>query len=132
MQRPSLVKELVNARITLKNLETLTYNFTEIDYDHATALASDLEQLYSKYQALLPKSQGLLLHPKSNTKIQYMRRKVQKARLALKCSSLPHKKSRSSKGPFVRVGSKAERLQKVLLMLSLMTPFTKMYFRLQS
>ena len=105
MQRSSLVKEMVNARIALKNLETLTYNFTEIDYDHATALVSDLKQLYSKYQALLPKSRGLLLHPKSNTK---MRRK---ARLALKCSSLPSKKSRSSKR--VRVGSKAERQQKV-------------------
>ncbi len=115
LQRPSLVKELVNARITLKNIETLTYNFTEMEYDHAKTLASDLEQLYSKYQALLPKCQGLILQPKSNMKIQYMRRKVQKARLALKCSSLPRKKSRSSKGPFVRVGSKAERLQKVFL-----------------
>ena len=111
MQRPSLVKELVNARITLKNIETLTYNFTETEYNHARNLASDLEQLYSKYQALLPKSHGLILQPKSNVKIQYMRRKVKKARAVMKCSSLPRKKSRGPKGPFIRVGSKAEKLQ---------------------
>lgn len=113
-QRQSLVKELVNARITLKNLETLTYNFTETEYKHASALASDLQQLYSKYQGLLPKCQGLLLQPKLSSKIQYMRRKVQKARIALKCSSLPRKATRSSKGRFTRVGSRAERLQKVI------------------
>ncbi len=47
MQRPSLVKELVSARITLKNIETLTYNFTEMEYDHARALAITLFKIPS-------------------------------------------------------------------------------------
>ena len=41
-----------------------------MEYDHARALASDLEELYSKYQALLPQCQGLVLQPKSNAKIR--------------------------------------------------------------
>ena len=98
----------------LKNIETLTYNFTETEQDHARELASDLEKMYSKYLALLPKQQGLTFHPKSPITTQYMRRKVQKARLALKCSTLPPpRKTRKTKGPFVRVGAKAERKQKV-------------------
>ena len=107
------MKELVDARVTLKNIETLTYNFSEREYDQASALASDLDQLYSKYQALLPNNQGLILQPKASIKIQYMRRKVQKARLALKYLPLNRPKSRRKRGAFVRFGAKAERQQKV-------------------
>ena len=103
----------MKARITLKNIETLTYNFTENECTQAINLASDLDNLYTKYYDLLPNHQGLILQPKSSIRIQYMRRKVQKARLTQKCSSLRRNKSKSRKGPFVRVGAKAERLQKV-------------------
>ena len=41
------------ARITLKNIETLTYNFTETEMEQAKALSADLDELYSKYHALL-------------------------------------------------------------------------------
>lgn len=98
----------------MKNIETLTYNFTEKEYEQAKSLASDLDELYRKYHALLPKQQGLILHPKTSVKMQYMRRKVQKARLTLQCSSLSRSKSRRKKGQFVRVGAKADRFRKVI------------------
>jgi len=71
------VKDLVTARIMLKNIETIIYNFTETEQDHARELASDLEEKKnSTYLALLPKHQRLILHSKSPT-TQYMRRKEQ-------------------------------------------------------
>ncbi len=60
----------------LKNIETMTFSFTETEEDHARELLSDLENIYKKYLAVLPKHQGLILHPKPPTTIQYMRRKV--------------------------------------------------------
>ena len=83
-QKPSLDKELVKARIALKNIKTLTYNF----------LSADLDELYSKYHALLPKCQGILLRPNA---IQYMRRKIQKPRFTLRYSTLKQSKPKRLK-----------------------------------
>ena len=69
------------ARITLKNIETLTYNFTDSETDHAKALRADLDELYSKYHAIPPKRQGILLRPNANAAIQYMRRKIRKSKI---------------------------------------------------
>ena len=66
MQKPSLDKELVKARITLKNIETLTYHFTETEMEQAKALSADLDEMYSKYHALLTKCEGILLRPNAN------------------------------------------------------------------
>ncbi len=58
----------------LKNRETMTFSFTETEED-ARELLSDLENIYKKYLAVLPKHQGLILHPKPPTTTQYMRTK---------------------------------------------------------
>ena len=80
--------------------------------EQAKALSTDLDELYSKYHALLPKRQGILLCPNANVAIQYMRRKVQKARLTLSCSSLKRSKPKRLKGYLARMGAKADRLRK--------------------
>ena len=52
----------------------MTFSFTETEED-ARELLSDLENIYKKYLAVLPKHQGLILHPKPPTTTQYMRTK---------------------------------------------------------
>ena len=100
------------ARITLKNIETLTYNFTETELEQAKALSGDLDKLYCKYHALLPKHQGILLHPNAKVAIQYMRRKIQRARFTLRCSTIKRSKPKRLKASSRRVGAKADRLRK--------------------
>ena len=100
------------ARITLKNIETLTYNFTDSGTDHAKALRADLDKLYSKYHAILPKRQGILLRPNANVAIQYMRRKIRRARFNLRCSTIQRSKPKRLKATSRRVGKKADRLRK--------------------
>lgn len=100
------------SRITLKSIETLTYNFTETEMEQAKALRADLDELYSKYHALLAKRQGILLHPNANVAIQYMRRKVQRARFTLRCSTIRRSKPKRLKASSRRVGAKADRLRK--------------------
>ena len=78
----------------------------------AKALSADLNVLYSKYHGLLPKRQGILLRPNANIAIQYMRRKVQKARFTLQCSTLKRSKPKRLKASSRRVGAKADRLHK--------------------
>ena len=85
------------ARITLKNVETLTYNFTETEMEQAKALSADLDELHSKYHALLPKRQGILLHPNANVVIQYMHRKIQRAKFTLRCSTIKRSKPKCLK-----------------------------------
>ena len=106
-------QELVMARITLKNIETLTYNFTETEMEQAKALSADLDELYSKYHALLPKRQGILLRPNANVAIQYMRRKIQRAKFTLRCSTIKRSKPKRLKASSRRVGAKADRLRKL-------------------
>ena len=109
LQKVSLNKELVKARIALKNIETLTYNFTDSKVEHATSLSAELNELYCKYEALLPKCEGI---PNANIATQYIRRKVQKAKCTLNCSSLRRSKPKRLKGISKRVGAKADRLRK--------------------
>ena len=59
------MKELVNARIKLMNIETLTYNFSEMEHDHVELWLPIRKKMYSKYQALLPKQLRLTLYPKT-------------------------------------------------------------------
>ena len=100
------------ARITLKNIETLTYNFTDSETDQAKALRAELDELYSKYHAILPKRQGILLRPNANVAIQYMRRKIRRARFNLRCSTIQRSKPKRLKATSRRVGAKADRLRK--------------------
>ena len=81
----------------IKGIETLTYNLTETEMEQAKALRADPNELYSKYHALLPKRQSILLRPNANVAIQYMRRKVQRARFTLRCSTIRRKKPKHLK-----------------------------------
>ena len=80
--------------------------------EKAKALSTDLDELYSKYYALLPKCQGILLRSNTNVAIQYMHRKIQRAKFTLKCSTIKRSKPKRLKASSRRVGAKADRLRK--------------------
>ena len=79
---------ITNARIALKNLGTLTYNFQECNDKHAQDLAQHLEELYTQYYEYLPNKDGLVIRPRCQVALQNIRRKLHRRRVSLKCSAL--------------------------------------------
>jgi len=106
---------VTKARVVAKNLETLTYNFTEEDAHVVEELAQELESVYTKFYEKLPNKEGLILCPTSQQNRQYIRHKVQKAKATLKCSSIPQRKYGRKRlhSALRRVGCKADRLRKI-------------------
>ena len=87
-QGPSLKNSITKARIALKNLETLTYNFQECNDKHAQDLAQHLEELYTQYYEYLPNKDGLVIRPRCQVTLQNIRRNLHRRRVSLKCSAL--------------------------------------------
>ncbi len=107
---------MAKARTVAKNLENLTYNFTEDHIDVVEELALELERLYAKYSQRLPSREGIVLCPTSQQSRLYIfvAIKVMKARATLKYSSLPRRKyGRKKLNPALhRFGLKADRKRK--------------------
>ena len=81
----------------------------------AQQLRKDLNDLYWKFHAQLPKREGILLRPNSRIFVQYARRKIRRAKLVIQCSSLKKTKPiKRKRGYLARVGIKAERLAKLV------------------
>jgi len=113
-QGPSLKNSITKARIALKNLETLTYNFQEYNDKHAQDLAQHLEELYTQYYEYLPNKDGLVIRPRCQVALQNTRRKLHRRRVSLKCSALlKPKKAKVAKLHLSRVGIKADRVREV-------------------
>ena len=88
---------------------------TDTDVLLAQQLRKDLNDLYWKYHAQLPKCEGIVLRPNSRICMRYARRKIKRAKLVLQCSSLKKTKPiKRKKGYLARVGIKAERLAKLV------------------
>ncbi len=105
------------ARIVAKNIQTLTYNFSEDSSHVVEELAKELETVYTKYYERLPNKEGLILCPTSQQSMQYIRQKVQKAKATLRCSTLPQRKyGRKRAHPVLRrFGRKADKIRKTLV-----------------
>ena len=74
-----------------------------------------LKDVHDKILSKLSIKEGLIAHPKHDTSVIIMRRKIKKARAILHCSVIPKSKSvkRLQQAKRCRVGSKAEKQKRV-------------------
>ncbi len=84
-QPKSLLDAVTKARIATKNIESLTYNFTEDD----ARVVEELKCMCARYYEKLPHKEGLMLCHTNQQSRQYICRKVQRAKATLRCSLLP-------------------------------------------
>ena len=107
--------EAMKVRANLKRLESLTYQFSDDQADMLKDLNSKVQDLYTDFRSLLPQKASLVLRPKGSQSVVIMRRKIQKARLTLACSSLSTtaKGKKKTKALTHRVGSKADWKRKL-------------------
>ena len=105
----------MKVRANLKRIENLTYQFSDDQADMLKDLNSKVQDLFTHFQSLLPQKDNLVLRPKGSQSVVIMRRKIQKARLTLSCSSLSTtaKGKRMTKALTRRVGSKADWIRKL-------------------
>lgn len=104
----------MSTRATLHQIETLTYNVTENEREVLSDLSSKLKELYANSYDKLPNKDGLALRPRDQRQVINMRRRVWKAKVLLKCSSLPHlrRRKRIPCSFRNRFGTKADRLRR--------------------
>ena len=105
----------MSTRAVLHQIETLTYNITEKEKDILSDLDRSLRDLYSRTYCKLPNKDGLSLRPRDQRQVVNIRRRVWKAKVLLKCSSLPplKRKKRTMSSIRNRFGSKADRLRQI-------------------
>ena len=81
--------EMLKARITLKNLENLTYNFPN-DSTIAMEFNQKLSQLFDCYYSKLSQEAGILIRPVTKFRMRMIKRKYRKlCNPVWKVSSLP-------------------------------------------
>ena len=104
----------MSTRAVLHQLETLTYNVTENEKETLVDVNHKLKDLYCTFYERMPHKEGLILRPPDQRQIINTRRRVGKAKVALKCSSLPYWRSRKRAPSSYRnrFGAKADRLRK--------------------
>lgn len=104
----------MSTRAVLHQIETLTYNITKNEKDVLADLNKKLRELYSSTYSRLPHKDGLALRPRDQRQVINMRRRVWKAKVLLKCSSLPHLRRGKKRAPSSfrnRVGIKADSIR---------------------
>ena len=101
----------MKVRGNLKRIENLTYQFSDDQTDMLKDLNSRVQDLFTSFHSLLPQKNSLVLRPKGSQSVVIMRRKIQKARLTLSCSSLSTTVKAKRKAN--RAGSKADWLRKL-------------------
>jgi len=101
----------MKVRANLKQIESLTYQFSKDQADVLAELNVKVEELFNDFKSYLPLKEGLVVRPKDNQSVVIMKRKIRRAQLALKCSSLPAtaKKVKLPKALTQRVGGIADR-----------------------
>ena len=103
--------EAMKVRANLKQIENITYQFSDDQTDMLKDLNSRVQDLFTSFHSLLPQKNSLVLRPKGSQSVVIMRRKIRKARLTLSCSSLSTTVKAKRKAN--RVGSKADWLRKL-------------------
>ena len=104
----NITEEAIKSCITLKTIEkNLTYNLTDPHVLLVQQLRKDLDELYWKYHAQLPKCEGILLQSNSRILVQYACRNIRQAKLILWYSVSKQKINKRKIGYLARVGYKS-------------------------
>ena len=111
MQGPPLQALARSTRALLHQIETLTYTVTENERQVLLDLNDNLKQLYGTTYDKLPKKDGIALRPLDQRQVINKRRRVWKAKVLMKSSSLPHIRSKKRAPSSFRncYGIKADR-----------------------
>ncbi len=83
---------MLRARVLLKNLENLTYNFPSASVELATQFTQELDGVFNAFYGKLPQEAGILIHPVNPEKIRKIKmkyRRCQRQSTRWTCSSLP-------------------------------------------
>ena len=89
VSKPTTEQEMVKARITLKNLENLTFNFPN-DESLSKEFSEQLSKLFHTFYSKLTPQTGILIRPVTKQRLQLIKRKYRKLKFPTwKISSLP-------------------------------------------
>ena len=89
VSKPTTEQEMVKARITLKNLENLTFNFPN-DESLLKEFSEQLSKLFHTFYSKLTPQTGILIRPVTKQRLQLIKRKYRKLKFPTwKISSLP-------------------------------------------
>ena len=103
---------MVSARVTLQNLKTLSYNFTDTDVNLAKEFTQKLDELYQSFYSRLPNEAGIIILTQAQESIRSTKRRVHMNRNTNYANLPPRKKFKNSVDS--RFGIKADRLRKEL------------------
>ena len=107
----------MSTRATLHQLETLTYSATEGERDVLADVNTKLKEILTSFYRKMPNRGGIVLHLRDHKQAINMRRIVLKAKVTLRCSSLPSGKRKRHMASKNRFGIKADRFCKADLQL---------------
>jgi len=75
--------QAIKVQANLKQIESLTYQFSKDQVDVLAELNVKVEELFSDFKSYLPLKEGLVVGPKDNQSVVIMKRKIRRAQLAL-------------------------------------------------
>ena len=101
---------MLQARVILQNLQTLSYNFPDKNVSLANEFTEQLDELYQSFYSRLPNEAGLIILSQAQESIRSTKRREHINRNT-ECASLPPRK-KYKKSVDSRFGIKADRLRK--------------------